>query len=52
MVNLTLQRITIQSRQCTCIVTLRRVYEISFAAEKQQVLHIYVCVCVCARANG
>ena len=49
MLNLTLRRTTIQDSQCTYNVTLRRVHEISFAVEKQQVLLICVCLCLCAR---
>jgi hypothetical protein len=39
-----------QDSQCRYNVTLRRVYETTVAEERQQVLHISVCVCVCLRA--
>ena len=40
--------------QCTYNVTLKRVYETIVAVEKQQVLHISLCVhaCACVRARG
>jgi hypothetical protein len=34
-------------RQCTYNVTMRRVHKTIVAVEKQQVLHIRLCVCVC-----
>ena len=52
MVTLCTTRLNIkQGRQCTYDVTLRRVDGTTFVVEKQQVLHIglcvYLCTCVC-----
>ena len=42
----------VQDTQCTYNATLTRVHGTIVALEKQQVLHICVRVCVCARARA
>jgi hypothetical protein len=40
------------TREITCNITLRRVYDTIVAIEKQEVLRISVFVCVCVDARG